>query len=63
MVQAYDMGTPQRTSQMAEVYVAVGRNKRTPTFSENSYTAALREDQNVGEVIASLRATDEDERV
>lgn len=59
-IQAVDCGTPP-LSNMATVNVSItDSNDNAPVFSQNSYTARIREDAHIGDKILQVRANDMD---
>lgn len=59
-IQAVDGGTPP-LSNLATVNISVtDSNDNSPVFSQNSYTARIREDAQVGDKIIQVRASDMD---
>lgn len=53
-VQATDLGIPPLSSQATVNITVVDSNDNAPVFSEISYSAEIKEDSSVGEVVAQV---------
>ena len=63
-IQAYDMGSPSKTSTMnATVRIDVYRNLRSPVFTGEPYVTKIQENTTTGTTILSIQYRDDDSDV
>ena len=60
---ADDLGVPSLSSDDLRVSIAVQRNEKAPEFDDAPYDRALDENHEVGTVVFTVQAEDDDKRV
>ena len=58
-----DTGSPELVSDTAMVNIEVVRNDNAPIFESDTYAASITQNQQVGQRITSVKATDADPTV
>ncbi|XP_039606214.1 protocadherin-23 [Polypterus senegalus] len=60
IIEAHDLGSPQKTATMELLLNILDENDNSPVFSQNHYWISVSENLEAGSVVLTLTATDED---